>query len=131
MTTASPVSHLPAHCSSSTDRTTFSSASLISAACLPPAAWIRVACALPHTVRHSGSATSAASFSRPGSSLGRKGAAAVGSSTSLHMLSMIRAVLRLMAVWRSRRPRSRRGTIMARAGVSTSCTNTVALSLWM
>ena len=113
--------------SRSTPRITVSSARLgtRSAASLPPAAISSVSCALLHTFRASGSLMSAASFSRPGSSLGRKGAAAAGSSTSLHMLSMMIAVLRLMAVWRSRRPRSSSGTMMASAGSSTCASHAI------
>ncbi len=71
------------------------------------------------TLRHSGSATSFETLSSSGSSLGRKGAASWGFSTSLAMLSMMTADLRLMAVARSRRPRTSRGTMMDRGGPST------------
>mmetsp|Transcript_10132 Transcript_10132/g.24936 ORF Transcript_10132/g.24936 Transcript_10132/m.24936 type:complete len:213 (-) Transcript_10132:251-889(-) len=65
-----------------------------------------------------------------GSSLARKGAASMGSSTSLHMLSMITADLRLMAVtcWKNS-PRWSRGPMMDRVGASTCCTKVVAASL--
>ena len=59
---------------------------------------------------------------------GRKGAAAVGSSTSLHMLSMMTADFLLMAVSRSTSPRSRRGTMIAKVGSWTSVTKVVAPS---
>ena len=54
----------------------------------------------------------------------------MGSSTSLHMLSMMTADLRLMAVicWKNR-PRCSRGPMMESVGASTCCTNVVAASL--
>mmetsp|Transcript_3591 Transcript_3591/g.15784 ORF Transcript_3591/g.15784 Transcript_3591/m.15784 type:complete len:358 (-) Transcript_3591:22-1095(-) len=96
-----------------------------------PAATRRVLYARVHTWRHSGSATSSMARLRSGSSLGRKGAASMGSSTSLHMLSMMTADLRLMAVicWK-KRPRWRRGPMMERVGASTCWTKVVAASLW-
>mmetsp|Transcript_28813 Transcript_28813/g.85263 ORF Transcript_28813/g.85263 Transcript_28813/m.85263 type:complete len:356 (+) Transcript_28813:2894-3961(+) len=96
-----------------------------------PPTRMSVACALVATLRHSGSATSFDTFSSSGSSLGRNGAASAGFSTSLAMLSMMTADLRLMAVARSRRPRTSRGTMMESGGPSTCCTKVVAASWWM
>mmetsp|Transcript_70157 Transcript_70157/g.158667 ORF Transcript_70157/g.158667 Transcript_70157/m.158667 type:complete len:329 (-) Transcript_70157:331-1317(-) len=84
-----------------------------------------------HTPRASGSDTESAAFSRAGNNSGKKGAASIGFSTSLDMFSMITAVVRLMAVCFSRRPRTRRGTMTARAGESMVCTNTTPPSLCM
>ena len=78
----------------------------------------------PH--RHSGSDTFSATSLTPGSSLGRNTAASAGFSTSLLMLSMMTQDLRLMAVVLSRRPRTSRGTMIARAGASTACSKTVS-----
>ncbi|KAA6417306.1 MAG: hypothetical protein FRX49_02281 [Trebouxia sp. A1-2] len=60
----------------------------------------------------------------------RKTAASAGLSTSLDMLSMMTADLRLMAVCLSRSPLTSRGTMMDKAGASTACTKVVADSLW-
>mmetsp|Transcript_14315 Transcript_14315/g.47018 ORF Transcript_14315/g.47018 Transcript_14315/m.47018 type:complete len:268 (+) Transcript_14315:2160-2963(+) len=106
------------------------SAAASAAAAVVPAARRSVRCARDATWRHSGSATSSTSLLRPGRSLGRKGAASVGSSTSLHMLSMMTADLRLMATFCVRsRPRWRSGPIMESVGDSTVWTNVVAASL--
>ena len=58
---------------------------------------------------------------RPGSRRGRNTVASLGLFTSLAMLAMMTAVLRLMGVSPWRMPRTRRGTMMARAGDSTDC----------
>mmetsp|Transcript_14134 Transcript_14134/g.50784 ORF Transcript_14134/g.50784 Transcript_14134/m.50784 type:complete len:239 (+) Transcript_14134:2515-3231(+) len=95
-----------------------------------PAAMSSVLYARVHTWRHSGSATSSIARFRSGRSLGRNGAASMGSSTSLHMLSMMTADLRLIAVtcWK-KRPRCRSGPMIESVGASTCCTNVVAASL--
>ena len=53
----------------------------------------------------------------------------MGFSTSLHMLSVMMAALRLVATARSRRPRSSTGTTTASVAGSMACTKVVALSL--
>ena len=78
----------------------------------------------PH--RHSGSDTFSATSLTPGSSLGKNTAASAGFSTSLLMLSIMTQDLRLMAVVLSRRPRTSRGTMIARAGASTACSENVS-----
>mmetsp|Transcript_13998 Transcript_13998/g.28951 ORF Transcript_13998/g.28951 Transcript_13998/m.28951 type:complete len:264 (+) Transcript_13998:630-1421(+) len=85
--------------------------------------------ALAHTVRASGSDISLARRSISGMSEGRKGLASLWSSISFDMLSTMTATLRLISVFFSWHPRSRIGTVMARAGESTDCTNTVDDSL--
>mmetsp|Transcript_2788 Transcript_2788/g.7417 ORF Transcript_2788/g.7417 Transcript_2788/m.7417 type:complete len:404 (+) Transcript_2788:1143-2354(+) len=86
--------------------------------------------ALPHTVRASGSETSSLALSRAGTSLGRKGAASSGSSTSLDMLLMITAHMRLVAVVLTRKPRRRSGAMSARGAAVTVCTKVVDASFW-
>mmetsp|Transcript_23781 Transcript_23781/g.65366 ORF Transcript_23781/g.65366 Transcript_23781/m.65366 type:complete len:226 (-) Transcript_23781:593-1270(-) len=83
------------------------------------------------TCRHSGSATSSDRIFRPGSRRGRNTVASAGLLTSLLMLAMMMAVLRLMGVSLERKPRMSRGTMMDRAGLSTCCTKVVADSLTM
>ncbi|KDO28383.1 hypothetical protein SPRG_20159 [Saprolegnia parasitica CBS 223.65] len=83
-----------------------------------------------HTSRHSGSATDSIMRLSVGRTLGVKSMASAGSSTSLHMLSIMTAVWRLTAVLFSLRPRTRSGSMMARAGASTVLTNVVDASLW-
>ena len=68
--------------------------------------------------------------SRPGRRRGRNTAASAGLLTSLDMLSMTRAALRLMGVERSRRPRTSRGTSRDRVEAVTAATKVVAPSLW-
>ena len=63
-------------------------------------------------------------------SLGRKAATILGSSTSLHILSTMTADFLLTAVSRSARPRSRRGTMIAKVGSWTSVTKVVAPRRW-
>mmetsp|Transcript_15108 Transcript_15108/g.60696 ORF Transcript_15108/g.60696 Transcript_15108/m.60696 type:complete len:417 (-) Transcript_15108:72-1322(-) len=89
--------------------------------------------AFSQTPRASGSAISSASFSSPGSSFGRNGAASRGSSTSLDMLQMMSAACRLSAVapapdWP--RARARSGTTTASVAESTDCTKVVAARAW-
>mmetsp|Transcript_9620 Transcript_9620/g.15452 ORF Transcript_9620/g.15452 Transcript_9620/m.15452 type:complete len:303 (-) Transcript_9620:177-1085(-) len=86
--------------------------------------------ALPHTTRASGSDTSSLAFSNAGMRLGRNGAASSGSSTSLDMLLMITAHRRLVAVERTRKPRSSSGAIRARGAAVTVCTKVVDASRW-
>mmetsp|Transcript_15787 Transcript_15787/g.37735 ORF Transcript_15787/g.37735 Transcript_15787/m.37735 type:complete len:264 (-) Transcript_15787:670-1461(-) len=90
---------------------------------------VSVLSALLHTVRASGSEISLARRSISGMRAGRKGLASLGSSMSFDMLSTITATLRLISVFFSWQPRSRMGTVMASAGESTDCTNTVDESL--
>mmetsp|Transcript_7992 Transcript_7992/g.22468 ORF Transcript_7992/g.22468 Transcript_7992/m.22468 type:complete len:240 (-) Transcript_7992:403-1122(-) len=85
------------------------------------------------TSRASGSLISSASFTRPGSSFGRKGAASRASSTSLLMLQMMSAAWRFRAVAlgpRSPNARDSSGTTTARVGESTLWTNVVAANAW-
>mmetsp|Transcript_14411 Transcript_14411/g.33642 ORF Transcript_14411/g.33642 Transcript_14411/m.33642 type:complete len:204 (-) Transcript_14411:437-1048(-) len=63
--------------------------------------------------------------------MGRKGAASLGTSTSLDMLATMTEHWRLSAVLRSRKPRCRRGTMRPSAAESTVCTNVREASLWM
>mmetsp|Transcript_1442 Transcript_1442/g.2065 ORF Transcript_1442/g.2065 Transcript_1442/m.2065 type:complete len:263 (+) Transcript_1442:2055-2843(+) len=78
--------------------------------------------ALSVTSRASGSAMEEAFVSRAGRRSGRKGAASIGLSTSLDMLSIITADWRLVAVAFSRSPRRSKGTTIASAGLSTDWT---------
>mmetsp|Transcript_33265 Transcript_33265/g.93265 ORF Transcript_33265/g.93265 Transcript_33265/m.93265 type:complete len:234 (+) Transcript_33265:2328-3029(+) len=78
-----------------------------------------------HTSRASGSDTSCAARSRAGSSVGMKGAASLGLSTSLDMLLMITAHWRRTLVVRWLMPKSSSGETMASAAVSTVCTKVV------
>ena len=87
-------------------------------------------CAFEHTLRHSGSETSSLARVSAGSSSGTNGATSYGSSTSLAMFSTMRAVLRLMAVVGSSKPRLSRGAMIASADASISCTKTTPASLW-
>mmetsp|Transcript_23254 Transcript_23254/g.71544 ORF Transcript_23254/g.71544 Transcript_23254/m.71544 type:complete len:328 (-) Transcript_23254:210-1193(-) len=83
------------------------------------------------TARASGSASSSANLTRPGSRFGRNGAASVGSSTSLAMFVMIRATWRFRAVSpRWLRARASRGTTIDNVAESTDWTNVVADNLW-
>ena len=85
------------------------------------------------TSRASGSDISSANFTKPGNSLGRKGAASRASSTSFDMLQMIKAAWRLSAVApapRSPSARDRSGTTTASVGASTDWTKVVAANEW-
>mmetsp|Transcript_25691 Transcript_25691/g.83295 ORF Transcript_25691/g.83295 Transcript_25691/m.83295 type:complete len:428 (-) Transcript_25691:238-1521(-) len=83
------------------------------------------------TERASGSASSSASFARPGSNFGKKGAASMGSSTNLAKLQMMRATCLLRAVSpRWLRALARRGTTTDNVAESTDWTKVVAASLW-
>ena len=60
--------------------------------------------------------------------MGRNGAASSGSSTSLDMLLMITAHMRLVAVERTRKPSRRSGAMSASGAAVTVCTNVVLAS---
>mmetsp|Transcript_51439 Transcript_51439/g.122486 ORF Transcript_51439/g.122486 Transcript_51439/m.122486 type:complete len:353 (+) Transcript_51439:1608-2666(+) len=87
--------------------------------------FLSVLSALTHTLRASGSDISSPRRLISGISEGRKGLASRGWSMSFDMLSTITATLRLISVFFSWQPRRRMGTVIASAGESTDCTNTV------
>ena len=63
-----------------------------------------------------------------GKRLGKKGAASSGSSTSLDMLLTMTADMRLVAVVRDRKPRSKIGEMSANGAAVTVCTKVVDAS---